>query len=56
MATKKTGIQKAIDALEADRAVLDAAIARLKAEQAKKPAAPKRSRAPLLAVDRASGE
>lgn len=43
MAKKKSQIDRAIESLEAKRAVLDAAIAELRQEQAKKPA-PKRTK------------
>lgn len=49
MAKKKSGIDKAIEALEAKRAVLDLAISELKAEQAKKPA-PKRAKPAAVAA------
>lgn len=50
MAKRKSELERAIQSLEAERAVLDAAIAKLRQEQAKKPAVkrtPKASAASL---------
>lgn len=44
MARRKTQIDKAIESLEAERAVLDAAISKLRQEQAKKPTVKRTSR------------
>jgi hypothetical protein len=48
MAKKKSQIERAIESLEAERAVLDAAIAKLKAELAKKPAVKRKAERPRL--------
>lgn len=53
MAKRKSQVERAIESLEAERAVLDAAIAKLRQELAKKPAPKRKASVAALPLDTA---